>query len=383
MRHTSGRLLACGIALAAVAFVRDARAQERARQGVSARVAGYADDDSTLVLRPHVAGRVWIDEWTIGGAYSADVVSSASIDVVTRASRPIEEARHQLSAEASWLGERGATVGGGYVYAIEPDFETHGLTLRGGVDLDDERMWHGSVLLTASTNRIGAVIDRRFEERSYTVQLGLGLARILGPSTLGRATLEASVTSGFQASAYRTVRLGDWEAAPYTGSDPDAGTWVFSGVTGIARERHPNLRLRARATVEVVHDFGSAIALVGRLAGYLDDWGIAAGDASTELRWEPEPALLFRLGARVYLQGSAWFWSRRYESADGVQGYVTDDKELGPMRSYTITLAAAIPIDDVRLDLRADGTRYEYPGFSLLLHKHALAVQIGLSWTPR
>jgi hypothetical protein len=36
----------------------------------------------------------------------------------------------------------------------------------------------------------------------------------------------------------------------------------------------------------------------------------------------------------------------------------------------------------VRLDARVDGTRYEYPGFSLLVDKHALAVQIGVVWTP-
>lgn len=380
MRRTTRIVAAIAAALAAAGA---AGAQERPRQGVTARVAGYADDDSTYVARPHVAGRAWVDEWTIGASYSADVVSSASIDVVTRASRPIEEARHQLEADLSWLGERGATIGGAYLFAIEPDFETHALSLRAGTDLDDERMWHGSVLLTGSTNRIGAVIDPRFEERSYTAQLGLALARIFGPSTLGRATLEGSLTSGFQASAYRTVRLGAWEAARYTGGDPDAGLWVFTGVTGIARERHPELRVRARATIEAVHDLGAAFAVLGRAAGYLDDWGIAAADLSAELRWEPEPALLLRLGARVYVQGSAWFWQARYGSPDGVGGYLTDDKELGPMRSYTIMLAAGIPVDEVRLELRADGTRYEYPSFTLLPEKHALAVQMGVSWAPR
>lgn len=381
MRRTSRVVTGALASLAVLASA--AASQERPRPGVTARVAGYADDDSTYVARPHVAGRAWVDEWTIGGSYSADVVSSASIDVVTRATRPIEEARHQLEADLSWLGERGVVMGGAYLFAIEPDFETHALSLRAGMDLDDERMWHGAVLLTGSTNRVGAVIDPRFEERSYTGQLGLALARIFGASTLGRATLEGSVTSGFQASAYRTVRLGPWEAARYGGPDPDAGLWVFTGVTGIARERHPELRVRARATIEAVHDLGDAFAVLGRVAGYVDDWGIGAADLSAELRWEPRPALLLRLGARVYLQGSAWFWQARYDSPDGVGGYVTDDKELGPMRSYTIMLAAGIPVDEVRLELRADGTRYEYPSFSLLPEKHALAVQMGISWVPR
>src|SRR5690606_22222208 len=113
---------------------------------------GYADDDATLVLRPHVSGRAAVDEWILGGGYGADVISSASIDVVTRASRPIEEARHQIDLEAGWYGARSGNVGGGYTLALEPDFETYGLTLRGGVDLDDERMWHGSANLAFAFN---------------------------------------------------------------------------------------------------------------------------------------------------------------------------------------------------------------------------------------
>lgn len=360
-----------------------ASAQERPRPGASLRVEGYADDDSTLVLRPHLSGRVAVDEWIVGGTYGADVVSSASIDVVTRASRPIEEARHQIDVDAGWYGERAGNLAAGYTLALEPDFETHGLTLRGGVDLDDERMWHGSTSLAFAFNRIRAVVDPTFERESATAQLGLALARILGPGTLARATLEGSVTGGFQASAYRNVRLGNWQGMPYVGDDPAAGPWVFRGVSGVARERHPELRLRARAGVELAQDLGSMLALVARAAFYGDDWGIVAGDLSAELRWEPERALLFRAGLRGYVQHHAWFWRQRYASPDETQGFVTDDKELGPMRSYTLTLAAAIPIDpSVRLDVRADGTRYEYPGFTLLFDKHALAVQIGVVWTP-
>ncbi len=373
---------AAPLAILVLALAAGASAQSRPRSGAAVRVAGYADDDDTLVLRPHVSARGNVDEWSLGGSYSADVISSASIDVVTRASRPIEEARHQLDLDAAWYGERGASVGGGYTFAIEPDFDTHGLSLRGGVDLDDERMWHGSAALLAATNRVTAVNDPRFEERTYMLSLALALARILGPSTLARVGLEAGLVEGFQASAYRAVRLGDWQATQYTGPDPSVPAWQFSGVTGVAREHHPDLRLRARLAVELAQDLGSNVALLGRAAAYGDDWGLAAGDFGAEVRWEPERALLFRLGLRAYVQGPAWFWRRRYASIDEAGGFLTDDKELGPLRSYTLTLAASIPVDDVRFDLRVDGTRYEYPGFSLLPEKHALSLQLGVAWTP-
>jgi hypothetical protein len=360
-----------------------ASAQDDRRTVASARVGSYADTDSTLVLRPRVSARGAIDDVVLAGAYTADVISSASIDVVTRASRPIEEARHQLDAQASWLGERGLVLGGGYSFGIEPDFDTHALTLRGAYDLDPERMWHGVVSITALTNRYGSVIDPSFDERTYTLQVAVALARVLDARGVARGAIEASVVSGFQASPYRNVRLGNWTAQRYTGSDPSAGAYLFSGVTGVAREQHPDRRLRMRAVIDVVREVERNFALFGSTAGYVDDWGIGAFEVALEARWEPERDLLFRLGGRMYLQTAAWFWRRRYFTIDETQGILTDDKELGPLHSFSFWLAGSIPIDPtVRLDGRLDLTRYEYPGFSLRTAKLAMALEIGVVWTP-
>lgn len=372
--------------LFALALASAASAQTEARRtSASVRVGGYADDDSTLVLRPRAAVRVLEGEWLVGGAYTADVISSASIDVVTRASRPIEEARHQLDAQLSWAspGEGPSLeLGAGYTFAIEPDFDTHALTLTAASDLDGQRLWQGGLALSLSTNGIGNVADPNFDARNYSLGLAVSLARVLDPRAVLRASLEGGVTGGFQASPYRTVRLGDWSASPYTGTDPSVGAYVFTDVTGIAREAHPDLRLRARATVELLGDLGENVALLGRVGGYADDWAVLAFDATAEARWEPIAALLFRLGARAYVQSEAWFWRRRYADLMETDQIVTDDKELGAMRSYTAWLAASIPAGELRFDARVDLTRYEYPGFTLLTERHALAVEIGATWAP-
>lgn len=372
--------------LLALALVSEASAQTTPRRtSANVRVSGYADDDSTLVLRPRASARVLEGEWLVGGAYMADVISSASIDVITRASRPIEEARHQLDAHVAWAAPTGGPLlelSAGYSFAIEPDFDTHALTLGATGDLDEPRLWQGAAALSLSTNGIGTVADPNFDQRNYSLSLALSLSRVLDRRAILRASLEGGVIGGYQSSPYRTVRLGDWSASRYTGTDPSALTYVFTGVTGIAREAHPELRVRSRATVELLGDLGENVALLGRVGGYADDWAIFALDVAAEARWEPSAALLFRLGARVYGQSAAWFWRQRYNDPMETNGIVTDDKELGEMRSYTAWLAASVPAGELRFDARVDLTRYEYPGFTLLTERHALAVEVGATWTP-
>src|SRR5690606_15208369 len=130
--------------------------------------------------------------------------------------------------------------------------------------------------------------------------------------------------------------LGDWTGMPYEGDDPDATPWIFTGVTGVEREHHPDLRRRARLAVDAVRDLGANVAGYVQLAGYVDDWGIEAGDLSAEARLEPAAGLLVRIGGRAYVQSGAWFWRARYLERDQTDGYLTDDKELGPLASFTV-----------------------------------------------
>lgn len=355
---------------------------EAAGTRVEVRGAGYADDNETYVLRPYVAGRLAAGPMRFGAAYSPDVVTSASVDVVASASRGMEEVRHQAMADAAFVGDEGLLVGGAYTMGLEPDHETHGGQLRIQRDLDPERLWHGGIVLGASWARIGSVIDPHLRAESLMVQGSAVLSRIFAAQTVGRLSLEGSVTDGFQASPYRTVRLGDWTAQRGDPTDPDSPVWVFTGVTGVVRERHPTLRMRARLGVELAHDLGGDLAILGRVAGYADDWGIFAGDLSAELRVEPEQNLVVRVGARVYLQSGTSFWRHRYQSTDDGDAYVTGDRELGPMRSYTLLAGISVPIDEIRLDARVEGVRYEYPEFDLLPERHALSVMLGCTWAP-
>ncbi|MFW5926339.1 MAG: DUF3570 domain-containing protein [Myxococcota bacterium] len=350
---------------------------------VRGRVEMYADDDRTTVWRPRVTGAVERPEgFRVGASWMADVVSSASIDVLTRASKPIEETRHEMGVRGAWLGRDSAELSVGYLYGFEPDHASHTLSLGAAADLDEARLWNGSAALALSQARIGTVVDERFEEHSRTVALSARLARVVNPRTVLRGGLELAGVFGFQASPYRTVRLGDWTAMPYSGDDPDATPWVFSGVTGVVRESHPERRLRARVVVDGVRALGERAAIQGAISGYVDDWGMLAGTLRGELRWEPHRVWMLRFGLRAYLQDAVWFWRRRYIDGQETRGHVTDDKELGPLRSFSALAAVAATFEPFALGARVELVRYAYPEFTLLPHKHALIVQLGVTYRP-
>lgn len=388
-RHVGRLPAACVLVLLAGTAVRaDPPASAEPAQAdveteLRGRVEMYADDDRTTVWRPRVTGAAERPEgFRVGASWMADVVSSASIDVLSRASQRIEETRHEMGVRGAWLGSDSSELSVGYLYGFEPDHASHTVSLGAAADLDDARLWNGSAGLALSTARIGTVVDERFEEHSRTVVLSARLARVVNPRTVLRGGLELGGVFGFQASPYRTVRLGDWTAEPYTGDDPDATPWVFSGVTGVVRESHPERRLRARAVVDGVRALGKRAAIQGALSGYADDWGMLAGTLRGELRWEPHRVWMFRLGLRAYLQDAVWFWRRRYIDGQETRGHVTDDKELGPLRSFGALAAVSATLERFALGARVELVRYAYPEFTLLPHKHALIVQLGVTYRP-
>lgn len=347
----------------------------------AARVESYTDSDATQVVRPRVSLEGALpNEWRASGAYTADVVTSASIDVVTRASQVVNESRHEGTASVSHGTASTGIATLGFTLGREPDYRSHAGVVSYARNLDEARLWYLVVQASASHGRVGSVADQAFVRHLYTTNATATLTRVLSRTRVLRVGLELSNLHGFQSSAYRTVRMGDWSAYRYAGDDPDAGPWVFVGVTQSARERVPDERFRGRITFDLVQSLGAHASISLRAAAYADSFQILAGEIAPELRVEPSPGWLLRLGGRVYAQSSAWFYRARYQDTSETDGYVTDDKELGRMRTYALHAAAQIPIGPVRIDARVEGDFYRYPDFTLLPHKEALVLVLGLTY---
>jgi hypothetical protein len=88
------------------------------------------DSDSTTVVSPRGrASFVADDALAIDLAYGVDAWTGASVDVVTAATSTIRETRHQVDGGVAWRGDNWS-VGGSYRFSTEPDYRSHGGTLR-------------------------------------------------------------------------------------------------------------------------------------------------------------------------------------------------------------------------------------------------------------
>lgn len=331
-------------ALLALASATHADSRPTAR--ASAEVSGYSDSDHVQVLSPTVSGTV-ADEtagWSVGGRYLVDMVSAASVDVVSTASARWNERRHVGSASGELKRDRwGVSLSGGV--SSEPDY----LSLGGGgtvsIELLDKNLtpFIGGSYGHDSVGRTGEPRDQWQGLRRFGAQAGATF--VVDRATIANVTADAIFERGYLAKPYRYVPV----FAPGASADVPAG----ASVDQVNRERLPlrpadqlpRARDRYAVTGRVAHRFAtSTLRLDERLYG--DGWGLRA--TSTEARWLVDLGRRFVLWpqARFHLQNAVDFWQRAYEAAEQSDGsfavprFRTGDRELGALR--TVTLGAGV-----------------------------------------
>ena len=101
----------------------------RADDSFVAKTQIYTDSDHTTVVSPLAA--LSRDAWkggTLSASYVADVVSSASIDVVSNATTHMNDFRSEITAGLVQK-LRNTTLSGAYVYSVENDYQSHNVEL--------------------------------------------------------------------------------------------------------------------------------------------------------------------------------------------------------------------------------------------------------------
>lgn len=301
--------------------------------GLDARSSVYADSDHTTVFTTIAAARVAPnDRITVSGHYLADVITSASVDVVTSATshaqctvmlpsqpscpqQPFHEVRHEGAASLAYAdGTRTASIG--YVYSIEADWRSH--TVSAGYSND---FIHHQLTLGLSGSFTTNDVWRSHEDPSHPFHRKLNQfaisvdAGIVG-SKRDLVTLDYTFMylNGFQASPYRFVFFLDPTTVP-SAPQPIG-----------APENDPTVRIRHAAAVRWAHHAFTDTVIKTHLRGYVDDWGVLSitGGADYTVGFGE-----FELGAfvRGYAQKGAKFYQDTYDTR---RLYMTADRELSP-----------------------------------------------------
>jgi hypothetical protein len=375
MRMQLRALVAASIALEALCFTDEARAQWAA--SLDGRTSLYQDSDHTTISTTAVAARISpVERFAVNGRYLADIITSASVDVVSAATPgAFHDTRHEGTGSLAYQdGTRTASVG--YIYSVEHDWRAHTGTAAFSSDFLDHRLTVG-LSGGFTTNDVGRSGDDNFHRALKQGNASINVGLVVTRRDLLSFDYTFMYLNGYQASPYRFAYV----MSP-----------AFAGFTLGAPERDPETRVRHAASARWNHHAFKDTAIKSHLRGYADDWGILSVTAGLEVvigfnlgQGPATPSSDFELGvfARGYAQSSAAFYQAVY---DQPRRYMTADRELSSLidafGGLRVGWARRVGIfDELRADLKGTGFVFHYFDFPRLNGRTGLIGELAIGGT--
>ena len=278
---------------------------------------GGVDIDGPSILVRKQVGK----STSIVANYYVDMVSSASIDVITTAS-PYTEERKQWSLGMDYL--RGnTTISVNYVSSVESDFDA--TTYSFSVSQD---MFGDLTTLTLSyalgDDIVGDSTDPTFERENDRQHYGVGLTQILTRNMIAAMNFEVITDEGFLNNPYRSVRY----------ADPGSALGY-----GFEAELYPNTRTSTAVGLRAKYYLPYRAAIEGEFRYFTDTWGIDGTTASLSYI-HPMGPWTFSAKFRYHDQTGADFFSDLFSRSEATN-FRGRDKELSELTSNTLKLGAS------------------------------------------
>lgn len=374
------------------------RAEGQATEVITrARVGVYVDDNDTQVQRMLVNGRLDFGAIDVSVDEAIDVVTSSSIDVRSSpeldavssatqngtATPTMSDVRYQTTLALAYDDDVGHRAAVAPTLAIENDYRSLGIGLRGSIEILDRHTTLGAALI-ASTDRATSVIDRSFSGTSELIGGSVSVAQVLSATQLLRVRYDGVYRQGYMASPYRAVRFGRFQTTMI-----ESGAIRFTDTIGYKDgypEKLPRTRMRHAIDTEWLAELWSGFSV---LLGYRfasDDWGLSAHTLTGEVRIVLAEGWVLPIAYRYYDQGAADFWRGKYLMSPTTYDHYSADKELGDVQGDAGSVGVAYRWDAVAageiggsIDLSAHLMRYVYPDFALLDQRTAVHIDLGLT----
>ena len=283
-----------------------------------------------------------VDNLAVTGSVYVDAVSSASIDVVTSASRYTERrTEYALSAEHVHRDTR-MTVSGST--SREPDY----VAKRLGLDLAQDvfgGMSTVSMGFTRGNDDVGKHNEPSFAQTADHWQYRAGASLILSPRWIASFNGEALADEGYLGSPYRVA-------------------YVFGAAVP---ERVPGTRSARALKLRVAGDLGSRNAIQAGYRYYWDSWGIAARTLDLNYSQHVGDDWLLDGSVRWHSQHKAVFYSN---DSQAETRYITRNRQLGSFHDLTLgvkgayTLRQAVAGHDLSLNAALERVRYRFSDFT-------------------
>ncbi|HMC15685.1 MAG TPA: DUF3570 domain-containing protein [Albitalea sp.] len=322
----AGGLLATGGAKAVDLPEERAEALVHIYDGGGVKASGPA-----LLVRKTMAERV-----SVQASYYLDMVSNASIDVVTTAS-PYKEKRSEYGFGLDYA-YRDSLITLATASSREPDYTANSVSL----DISQETFGGMTTVALGFTRGSDKVLKHGSPDFADSVkhwQYRVGVTQVLTPLWIASANFEALSDDGYLGSPYRVAR-------------------VFGAAVP---ERNPRTRSARAVKFRVNGDIGSRSAVHADYRYFWDTWGIKAH--TTELGYSRYfgQAWLADAFVRFYSQKHALFYS---DNAPTETLYVSRNRQLSTFSDVSLGGKLSYKLRQVpgQYELKANGS-FEYVRF--------------------
>ena len=277
---------------------------------------GVEIDGPSVLVRKKVGKSV-----SLVGNYYVDMVSSASIDVITTAS-PYTEERTQWSLGMDYL--RGnTTMRVGYTSSVENDYDAETFAFSVSQDM------FGDLTTLTLSYALGDDLVRKADDPMFEQPLdrqiyGVGVSQILTKNMIAALNFETITEEGYLNNPYRSVRYFDANSALGYSFEP---------------ELYPNTRTSNALGIRTRYFLPYRAAIEGEYRFFIDTWDIEGHTASITYI-HPWGDWTFTGKYRYHDQTGAHFYRDLFARAQETN-FRGRDKELSPLTSHTIKLQAA------------------------------------------
>ncbi|NKB97576.1 MAG: DUF3570 domain-containing protein [Pseudomonadales bacterium] len=288
---------------------------------------GY-DGGGLEVVGPSVLVRKGVkDKVSIWANYYVDMITSASIDVVSTASEYTEE-REEKSLGVDYLYGK-TFMGLSYTNSEESDYSAH--SVRFGISQD----FFGDLTTLGISYARGFDTVRRngddtFEEETDRQTYRVDLTQVLTRNLIVNLNYEGVTDEGFLNNPYRQVRFLDPSAA--LGYSYEA-------------ELYPRTRTSSAQALRAMYYLPYRASVKAEFRNYSDSWGIGA--TNMELAYTHpfgESGVVLEMKYRFYDQTSADFYSDLFPRSNA-QNFLARDKELASFQTQTIGAGVSYEFD--------------------------------------
>ncbi len=311
--------------------------------------------------------------WNVNGHYTLDVVSAASPDIVSMASRKSRgEKRHEVGVSGTYK-PNDVGVQAGTLVSSEPDELSMGFQVAAMVDLDEKLVTPrlGYEFRHDTIGKGGTSFDVfHHDVASHTIDASVTF--VMTARTLLLLGMTGTMEHGDSSKPYRYIPMFAPSDAPKVseGLSPNDVNKMRLPVRPL--EQLPLSRYRWALGGRLAQRIGAASTLRLEERLYVDSWGIDA--TSTDMKYLVDVGDHFRLWphVRVHAQTGASFQHLAYTADVDSRGNVslpalrTGDRELGKLVGLTlgagVRWAISAPADKTQFGVSLQGetmfTRY-------------------------